>query len=403
MHYKNFSGGAPTPLPTYSPKIWRNHSAGVDWNQIELSDGVFTWTTMDAMVAYFDGQGQDIYYQLYGCPASARISGATWTSVPDQDGSVGAGCVPDQIKLARFVTALLTRYPQIKWLSPWNETKWGNPVVKFPGTLTGTLVAGDAVTGLTSGATGTVVSCTSTLLLVRLSGPAYSATPFSNAETIQKDASNKFVNTTQNAVHYWFGTKEQLVTHCQAVFSSAKAVRSSIIVTTPDFVEGSNVSGEEEWLATWMDAGGTPYFDALAYHFYNYDIRPTTKSADAYSIIQRCEDLDLILSARGRGGVPKIASEAGFTSGWSFWAQQSDRASQAATIKRVSAYLAARGWQGVIWYDHTEEYVGAPSANAVIANALDTAGKLSGNQLSGAYVAQDNSLRMLSNGVPVIF
>ena len=221
-------------------------------------------------------------------------------------------------------------------------------------------------------------------------------TPFANAETIQKDASNKFVATSQAAVWYWFGTKAQLVTLAQTVYAAAKAVRSSIIVTTPDFVEGANVSGEEEWLATWMDAGGTPYFDALAYHFYNYDIRPVTKSADAYSIIQRCDDLAAILAARGRAGVPKIASEAGFTPGWWFYSNQTDRTGQAQTLMRVSAYLALRGWLGVIWYDHTEEFAGAPATQVANANALDWVRlSLAGKQIQG-YVETDNSLRLLT-------
>jgi len=355
------------------------------------------------MVAYFDGQGQDIYYQLYGCPATARIAGAAWATVPDQDGTVGAGCVPDPTKLARFVTALLTRYPQIKWISPWNEAKWGNPVVRFVGATTGSVGTGQTVTQVSTGATGTVVSNAGGSLVVRLSSPAYSAIAFDAANQIRVDASNYVTPSQQAAVHYWFGTKAQLVTHAQTVYVAAKAVRSSIIVTTPDFVEGANSGGEEEWLATWMDAGGASAFDCLAYHFYNYDIRPSTKSADSYSLNQRCDELDAILSARGRGGVPKIASECGFTSGWAFWAMQSDRASQAQTIKRVSAYLAARGWSGVIWYDHTEEYCGAPSANQAVADALLYVGRaFSGSAVSGAYVENDNSLRLLADGQPVI-
>lgn len=401
MHYKTWSSGVPSPLPTYLPKIFRSLHSGVEWHQIETSDGVFDWTAMDARAAYCTSTGQDLYYQIYSTPPTARAAGAAWATVPDQDGVVGAGCQPDLVKLARFVTALLTRYPQIKWLSPWNEPKWGNAVVRFPGATTGSVTAGATVTQVTTGATGTVISNSGTSLVVRLNGPAYSTTPFNGSNQIRVDGGNYFTPSSQAAVWYWFGTKEELVQVSATVYAAAKAVSPSVIVTTPDFVEGANIASEEEWLATWMDAGGSAYMDALGYHFYNYDIRPETRSGDAYSVIQRCDDLDAILAARGKSGLPKIASECGYTPGWTFWTQTGDRPSQAATLQRVSTYLAARGWQGVIWFNHTEEYDGAPSANAANASALAWAGRIGGKAISGAFVDQSNTLQMLVNGMPV--
>ena len=371
------------------------------WSEIETSDNVFDWSDLDDRIPYFDALGQDIYFQIYGCPLSARIAGQGWAAVPDQGGIVGAGCVPDTGKLVRFVKALLTRYPQIKYLSPWNEPKWDNPVVRFTGTLTGTLNAGDVVTGLASGAEAVVMSCTATSLVVRATESAATATPFANIETIQVDASHRFAATQQAAVSYWFGTKAQLAMHCQAVHAAAKAVRSSIVITTPDFVEGANISGEEEWLATWLDAGGNGTFDVLAYHFYNYDIRPDNSYGKAYSLQLRCDAIDAILSARGIS-VPKIASECGNTPGWAYYMAWSKEV-QAQNLKRVSAYLAMRGWIGVAWYGHSNAYSGNPSAYPEIAQALNWLGvNIAGRTISGAYIDSDQTLRMLVDGVPVV-
>lgn len=400
MHYNDFSGGAPTPSPTYSPQVWRTHSAGVDWSAIEISDNNFDWSRMDDLTQTF--AGQSIYYQIYGTPAHARDSGAAWTTVPDQDGVVGAGCVPDQAKLARFVTALLTRYPQIKWISPWNEPKaGGNAVVRFTGATTGSVSAGQTVTQVTTGATGTVLSNSGTSLVVELNGPAYSETAFNASNQIRVDGSNYFTPTQQAAVSYWFGTLDELVTTSRAVYAAAKAANPAVLVTTPDFVEGANVSGENEWLATWIDAGGSGSFDVVAYHFYNYEIRAATKTADAYSIIERCDAIDAVLQTRGISA-PKIASECGYTSGWNFYSQiNTDKTSQAATLRRVTAYLASRGWIAVIWYNHTDDFCGNPASYATIANALDWCGKLAAKSISAAHVRQDNSLHLHLSGVAV--
>jgi hypothetical protein len=408
MHYSNYTAGVPTPAVTYAPKLWRSLEADVFWSNIETSDNVFDWALLDEVIPYMAAQGQDIYYQVYATPnlASHRLVDNTWKTVPDQDGKIGAGCVPQPVKLARFVTALLTRYPQIKYISPWNEPKWSNPVLKFGGSVTaGAVNVGDSVTGVTSRAVGTVTANTGTILTVQLHGPAYSVTAFGNSEQIRVNdsASNVFTATTQNAVHYFHGTKEQLVSTAQTVYNAAKAVRSDIIVTTPDFTDGANISGQEEWLSSFLDSGGNAYVDALAYHFYNFDIRPATVLGTAYSIQQRCDDLDSILLVRGMSKIPKIASEVGYTPGWGFWNMTTDRVGQGKTLQRVAGYLAARGWKAAIFFDHENEYAGDPAANAEVANALRNIGLLlTGKIISGAYIGPDNTLRMLVNGQPLI-
>lgn len=404
MHYSSWSGGTPSPAVTYAPKIWRSLGNDVNWTNIESSDGVFTGAgkaKLDDRVAYFTAQGQDIYYQIYATPAHCQVAGQSWAAVKDQDGDVGAGCVPDTTKLARFVTWLLTTYPEIKYLSPWNEPKWSNnPAIKCFGTNSG-LSVNDEVVGLTSGATG-IVQSIGTTMLVRHTQAANVATPFTpGGEDIQKKdvPGTKWTATSTAAVWYWFGTKEQLVTHCQTVYAAAKAANPNVLVTWPDFVEGGG--SEEEWIATWLDAGGSSAFDVGAYHFYNYDIRDADLSALAYSLPARCDAIDAILSARGIS-CPLIASECGNTSGWAFYNSLS-KGAQAQTIKRVVSYLAARGWGPVIIYDHSQAYSGNPSVYPEIAQALNWMQKtLGGKAISGAYVAEDNTLRMMVNGNPVV-
>lgn len=403
MHYSSWSGGTPTPAVTYAPKIWRSLGNDVNWADIESSDNVFTGdgkAKLDDRVAYFAAQGQDIYYQIYETPAHCRVAGQSWAAVTDQDGQVGAGCVPDTVKLARFVTWLLTTYPQIKYLSPWNEPKWAtNPAIKVWGTNTG-LAVGDSVVGLTSGATGTV-STIGSQMVIRYTDAANVATPFSpGAETIQKvgDASKYWTATSTSAIWYWFGTKAELVTHCQTVYAAAKAANPNVLVTWPDFVEGGG--SEEQWIETWLDAGGSNAFDVGAYHFYGYDIRDANLNAVAYSLPARCDSIDAILAARGIS-CPLIASECGAVPGWAFYDSLS-KGAQAQTLKRVTAYLAARGWLGVIWYGHSNTYCGNPSVYPEISQALNWLQQtLGGKTISGAYVAEDNTLRMLVDGNPV--
>ncbi len=402
MHYASWSSGTPTPAVTYAPRIWRSLGNDVNWADIESSDNVFTGTGAAKLadrVAYFAAQGQDIYYQIYETPPHAKQAGQSWASVTDQDGQVGAGCVPDTAKLARFVTWLLTEHPEIKYLSPWNEPKWAdNPAIKCWGGNTG-LSAGDSVIGLTSGATG-VVSTIGAQMVVRHTQAANLAIPFTpGGETIQKvgDPSKFWTATSTSAIWYWFGTKAQLVTHCQTVYAAAHAVNPNIIVTWPDFVEGGG--SEEQWLETWLDAGGKGAFDAGAYHFYGYDVMAATRLGTAYSLQDRCNTIDSILAARGIS-CPLIASECGATPGWAFYDSWSKDV-QAQNLKRVSAYLAMRGWSGIIWYGHNNAYCGNPSTNPEIAQALNWIGKtIAGSTISGAYVAADQSLHMLIDGVP---
>lgn len=405
QHYVAYAAGAPSTAVTYSPKIWRTSGGSVFWREIETSDNNFVWTTLDAEYAYFDGQGQDIIYNIYAPPTTALQGGQSWANIGDDSGRAGAGCVPDLTKLTRFVTNLLTRYANITHISFGNEPKFDSPVVRFTGTTSHTLTAGQTVTGLTSGATGTVVSTINsgaTTLTVRLSGLANVATPFANSETIQVDASHQFAATQQNSLYYWFGTAAQLAACQQTVYAAAKAVRAGIKVLTPEFTDGTASGESREWLSEFLDAGGTGYFDALAYHIYNFDIIPVNSSGNANSIQNLNSIIQNVLSTRGIS-VDKYATECGYTSGWTFYGQTADQPSQAQTLKRVGAFLACAGWKSNIWFTHTQAYDGNPSANATISTALGWIGTtFQGKSITNAYISNSNTLHFTIDGVNLI-
>ena len=412
MHYDEsiFAGdGSPTlgaSAPTYGPKIWRTQALRCFWPHVETSAGVFDWTRLDARIGYFYGLGQDIYYQCHATPSFHQGVGATWTTVSDQYGV--NPCVPDLTAFSTFVSTLVARYVSrgtpIKYISFVNEPKPGVlPTIELRRSVAQSvtpLAAGDSVIGQTSGATGTVVSNSGTVLTIRMLAPTTSATPFGNTETVQKvgDATRYWTASQQNAVNYFYGSNADLVAMQQSGYAAAKAADPNITVMWPDFVDGGD-HAETEWLTQFFDAGGLAYGDALAYHFYCYELAPESIQYRSYSLPARLDSLDVILAARRRSGVPKIASEVGFQPTFSFYLNQSNRLNQAQTIKRVMAYLAARGWSAAIGFDHTNEYIGDPEANTENADALKWAGvTLSGADISSASVLYDNSLVLAVDG-----
>lgn len=417
MHYDEsiFAGdGSPSlgaTVPSYGPKIWRTQALRCFWPHIETSNGVFDWTRMDARIGYFYGLGQDIYYQCHATPSFHQGVGAAWTSVLDQYGV--NPCTPDLTAFSTFVSTLVARYVSrgtpLKYISFVNEPKPGTlPTVQFRTPLSESgvkLGAGDSVTGVTSGATGTVVSNTGGVLTIRLLGPTTSAIPFASTERIEISGGARYWqgdgSSAQNAVNYFFGSNTDLVAMYQVGYAAAKAADPNITVMWPDFVDGGD-HAETEWLTQFFDAGGLAYGDALAYHFYCYELAPESIQYRSYSLPARLDSLDAILAARGKSGVPKIASEVGFQPTFSFYLSQGNRANQAQIIKRVMGYLAARGWSAAIGFDHTNEYIGDPEANIENADALKWVGvTLSGASISGASVRYDNSFSMTVNGSQV--
>ena len=113
-------------LAGVSAKTIRSHDAGLRWNQIETSAGVFSWAAMDSWVNTHYAAGRDLVFVLFGTPSfySARSS---------EIGAYGAGSPgiqaepSDMTKWDAFCTAVATRYiSKIKYYEVWNEPNLGN-------------------------------------------------------------------------------------------------------------------------------------------------------------------------------------------------------------------------------------------------------------------------------------
>lgn len=96
------------------------------WQKIEQSQGVFSWTGLDAWVNTHYAAGRDLLFTLFGTPA--------WASArPTEVGAYGAGnpglqAEPaDMSKWSTFCMAVATRYlGKIKYYEVWNEPNNSN-------------------------------------------------------------------------------------------------------------------------------------------------------------------------------------------------------------------------------------------------------------------------------------
>lgn len=405
MHFYKYptdpAAGAASPAPTYRYSIMRTMGATVDWCYVETSDNVFDWSRMDTVVDFFAAAGKDVYYQIYYTP-TFHAQGA-WAGVADKDrGKIGGTAPPDLTKLARFVTALITRYntesvrnnggaKKIKFISPWNEVKCDEPVVQVNyTTLTGAINVGDTVSGVTSGQSGTVLKhdTTNKFLQIKLSNTiAAGAIPHQVGETVQKSVGNSVVCTAFKTLYYWSGTPAQMAAQAKTVYQAAKAVDPAITVMSPEFVEGYD--GELDHIAAWANSAdgaggyGSQWCDSVAYHFYNYDAPArVTKFGFEYPVVQRFSDLSATFSASGLTGKPIHASECGYTSGWKFIDTVTEPKNRVAVLKRTAACIAALGAKSWIGFAHDVSFIGDPSVNADIASAIDEIGRV----LQGATI-----------------
>lgn len=107
-----------TPLHTFGCRSVRAWDTGTQWWRVESSKGAFDWSRLDAEVAAWSQVYEDIVFCLGQTPDWASgVEGKGWTRpAPPKD-------VQDA---ADFVTALLTRYPQITAVECWNEPE--NPI-----------------------------------------------------------------------------------------------------------------------------------------------------------------------------------------------------------------------------------------------------------------------------------
>lgn len=357
---------------------------------------MFNWTKFDAVVSYFAAQGKDIYYQIWGTPQSA-VANLThpWIGVPDQ-GGLYSSQVPDQAKLARFVGLVAARLTSLapnvkKYVSTWNETKWGKPTCVVYGTLTGTFTVGDHIVGQTTGAGGTVKAIGAGKLTVLYDNALSLQTPFTNGEAVWKDGSAGAIRinvTGQTQIGYFQGSAQDAVYMQRTVYSAVKAVNPAIVVTTHDF-EGGH-SFENNWLGEFLAicAADKP-FDMLAYHFYCYDNYTASEyvAGHFYGLQYMINKINTTLAQYGLSKLPRIASECGYIQGWD-WYDKLNVTDKADVMWRVTGMLAIYGYDAVIWYSHESAFDGLPRDNPEIAAVFSRAHK----QLAGATLSNPVAL-----------
>jgi len=302
--------------------------AGTRWYNIELTQGVYTWSALDTFITYYRGLGATVSFQIFGTP-----SWYTSITTNDSAGHTGGYAYPDLdtnlVATQAFVTALITRYNTsggawqianptlgkgIKILMPVNEPQFLNAT--FTGVATGTTAL--TISNLQVGSTpiaaqmflessGAAIS--PGLHIVSGSGTSWTmnaAATFNETVTGVGTGSNNF----------WWGTQTQTVDFCNAVYLAAKAVDSTVEVTSPSFT--NPVSYAQPWLNTfgtqYPTVKGSSTFDTLDFHAYwvsaygkpyatfTNDIIGGTCGVQAYQN----------LSALYCGGKPVSMSEFGF-------------------------------------------------------------------------------------------
>jgi len=104
--------GAYNPTPSVNYRTGRswNYQRNISWKDINTSNGVYDWTNLDAWVAKY--AGEDLIYTIGKTPQWASL----YSSSP-------SGCSPPSSLTYwdKYLTAIATRYPQIKYWEIWNE------------------------------------------------------------------------------------------------------------------------------------------------------------------------------------------------------------------------------------------------------------------------------------------
>lgn len=115
---------APDPAPAYNYGIFRNHDSAMGrffWSRLNPSNGVYDWQHADSFLNYFNAAGKAIWFTLVSTPAWA----ATSTANNDPYGQPGGASPPaSTTSVQTFLTALLARYPFIKYIEIWNEPRY---------------------------------------------------------------------------------------------------------------------------------------------------------------------------------------------------------------------------------------------------------------------------------------
>ncbi len=104
-----------TPNTTQGKRIHSHDMQGVRWWEVNTSNGVYDWSTLDAKISAW-GAGPWTYC-MFGTP--------TWASArPTEPHAYGLGRMAEPSSMAyltSFVTALVNRYPTLTHVEVWNE------------------------------------------------------------------------------------------------------------------------------------------------------------------------------------------------------------------------------------------------------------------------------------------
>lgn len=115
---------APDPAPAFGYGTFRVHDSAMGrffWSRLNTANGVYDWTHADAYLPHYNALGKSIWFTLVSTPAWA----ATSTANTDPYGQPGGASPPaSTTSVQTFLTALLTRYPYIKYVEIWNEPRY---------------------------------------------------------------------------------------------------------------------------------------------------------------------------------------------------------------------------------------------------------------------------------------
>ena len=128
MHYSSATY-KPWPAVNFQTLRTLGQWPGVGWANLNPSNGVFNWASLDAVVNASTSRGVDIIYSFYDVPPWASSGPGTCPSgVP-----VGSCDKPDLTAWKNFVTQITARYKgKIKYWELWNEPNSPNT---GPGTV----------------------------------------------------------------------------------------------------------------------------------------------------------------------------------------------------------------------------------------------------------------------------
>lgn len=192
------------------PFDWQGGPPGaISWALTEKTQGVYTWTDMDAYVAGQAALGKVITYYMHHIPSFYSANPTLAQSGPSGDGSGGPLTLSGRAGLAAFLTALITRYKgkgtPIKYLSTWEEPN-------------------------------------------QFAGP-YNGTTITNAGT-------------------WWGSQGDLVDFSYITYATCKALDSSIVVYSPSTAD--NNAGPDKWIG-FAGTVNTSVYGYQAYDVYTID------------------------------------------------------------------------------------------------------------------------------------